>query len=108
LGADVVKVNYPIASEKDKEAPAPYNALTLSPEEAFGKVVRSAGRALVLVSGGEKLGDAELLAKVRASMDAGATGIIFGRNLWQRPWEDALAITRKIHALFAEYAQPLQ
>ncbi len=108
LGADVVKVNYPVASEKDKEAPPPYNTLNLSAEEAFSKVVQSAGRALVLVSGGEKIGDAELLAKVRASMDAGATGIIFGRNLWQRPFEEALAITRKIHGLFAEYAQPLR
>ena len=107
LGADVVKVNYPVASEKDKESPPPYNTLNLSPEGAFSRVVQSAGRALVLVSGGEKIGDTELLAKVRASMDAGATGIIFGRNLWQRPFDDALAITRKIHALFAEYAQPL-
>lgn len=107
LGADIVKVNYPVASDKDKDSPAPYNTLALSPEEAFSRVVRSAGRALVLVSGGEKIGDPELLTKVRNSMDAGATGIIFGRNLWQRPLDDALAITRKIHALFAEYAQPL-
>ncbi len=108
LGADVVKVNYPVPSEKDKESPAPYNALSLSAEAAFRKVVQSAGRALVLVSGGERVGDAELLTKVRASMGAGATGIIFGRNLWQRPLGEALSITRKIHAVFREYAQPLR
>jgi class I fructose-bisphosphate aldolase len=107
LGADVVKVNYPVRSEKDQLSPAPYNTLQLSPEAAFHKVVTSAGRALVLVSGGEKVGDAELLAKVRASMDAGATGIIFGRNLWQRPREQALALTRELHAIFREYAEPL-
>jgi len=106
LGADVVKVNYPVRSEKDKESPAPYNALDLDPEAAFRKVVASAGRALVLVSGGEKVGDPELLAKVRASMDAGATGIIFGRNLWQRPRDAALALTRELHAIFREYARP--
>ena len=106
LGADVVKVNYPVASEKDAESPAPYNTLKLAPSEAFRKVVESAGRALVLVSGGEKVGDAELLAKVRSSMDAGATGIIFGRNLWQRPKADALRLTRELHAIFREYAQP--
>ncbi len=106
LGADVVKVNYPVASEKDKESPAPYNNLTLDPDQAFRKVVESAGRALVLVSGGEKVGDRELLAKVRSSMDAGATGIIFGRNLWQRPKADALRITRELHGIFREYAQP--
>jgi fructose-bisphosphate aldolase, class I len=107
LGADVVKVNYPVASEKDKESPAPYSTLQLSPEAAFHKVVLSAGRALVLVSGGEKVGDGDLLIKVRSSMDAGATGIIFGRNLWQRPWAEAVELTRHLHGIFREYAEPL-
>lgn len=107
LGADVVKVNYPVASDKDAQSPPPYNTLALSPEAAFHKVVQSAGRALVLVSGGEKVDDAALLTKVRASMHAGATGIIFGRNLWQRPHDQALALTRELHAIFREYAQPL-
>ncbi|MGA8603462.1 MAG: fructose-bisphosphate aldolase [Thermoplasmata archaeon] len=106
LGADVVKLNYPVASEKDADSPAPYNTLRLPPSEAFRKVVQSAGRSLVLVSGGEKVEDAELLRKVRSSMDAGATGIIFGRNLWQRPKAEALRLTRELHAIFREYAQP--
>ncbi len=106
LGADVVKVNYPVASEKDTESPPPYSSLRLSPDASFRKVVESAGRALVLVSGGEKIGDAELLEKVRSSMNAGATGIIFGRNLWQRPRAEALRLTRELHAIFREYAQP--
>jgi class I fructose-bisphosphate aldolase len=106
LGADVVKLNYPVASEKDKESPPPYNSLALSPADSFRKVVESAGRAMVLVSGGEKIGDAELLEKVRMSMNAGATGIIFGRNMWQRPKADALRMTRELHAIFREYAQP--
>jgi fructose-bisphosphate aldolase, class I len=106
LGADVVKVNYPVPSDKDAESPPPYNALQLSASEAFRKVVESAGRCLVLVSGGEKVGDAELLSKVRASMDDGATGIIFGRNMWQRPKAEALRMTRELHAIFREYAQP--
>jgi fructose-bisphosphate aldolase, class I len=105
LGADIVKVNYPVASEKDSESPPPYNSLKLSPTDAFRKVVESAGRSLVLVSGGEKVGDDELLTKVRSSMDAGATGIIFGRNLWQRPKAEALRLTRELHAIFREYAQ---
>lgn len=106
LGADIVKLNYPVASEKDAESPPPYNTLHLNADEAFHKVVESAGRALVLVSGGEKVGDQELLRKVRSSMDAGATGIIFGRNLWQRPRAEALRLTRELHAIFREYAQP--
>jgi class I fructose-bisphosphate aldolase len=106
LGADIVKLNYPVASEKDQQSPPPYNTLSLSPDAAFRKVVQSAGRALVLVSGGEKVSDADLLTKVRSSMDAGATGIIFGRNLWQRPRAEALSLTRELHGIFREYAQP--
>ncbi|MGD0588567.1 MAG: fructose-bisphosphate aldolase [Thermoplasmata archaeon] len=106
LGADVVKLNYPVASEKDVDSPPPYNTLRLPPSDAFRKVVQSAGRSLVLVSGGEKIDDADLLRKVRSSMDAGATGIIFGRNLWQRPKAEALRLTRELHAIFREYAQP--
>ena len=106
LGADIVKVNFPVPSEKDAESPPPYNTLKLTPSEAFRKVVESAGRCLVLVSGGEKVGDDALLEKVRASMDDGATGIIFGRNMWQRPKAEALRMTRELHALFREYAQP--
>ena len=107
LGADVVKVNYPVHSPKDADSPPPYNTLQLSPFDAFRKVVESAGRALVLVSGGEMVGDQALLEKVRSSMDAGATGIIFGRNLWQRPRADALRITRELHGIFGEYAAPV-
>lgn len=106
LGADVVKVNYPVHSDNDKDSPPPYNTLDLGPMESFRKVVKSAGRALVLVSGGQKISDTELLKKVRLSMEAGATGIIFGRNMWQRPRNDALAVTRELHAILRDYAQP--
>ncbi|MGI0054436.1 MAG: class I fructose-bisphosphate aldolase [Thermoplasmata archaeon] len=106
LGADVVKVNYPVRSAKDQDSPPPYPGLNLDADAAFRKVVESAGRALVLVSGGEKIADAELLHKVRTSMEAGATGVIFGRNMWQRPRSDALVLTRELHAIFRDYAQP--
>lgn len=106
LGADIVKVNYPVHSERDKDSPPPYNTLDLGPEVSFRKVVESAGRAMVLVSGGEKVSDQELLSKVRLSMEAGATGIIFGRNMWQRPRNEALTITRELHAILRDYAHP--
>ncbi len=106
LGADVVKVNAPVPSEKDAQSPAPYSTLKPTPADALRRVVESAGRAFVLVSGGEKVADPELLAKVRGALDAGATGIIFGRNLWQRPRAEALRITRELHGIFREYAEP--
>ena len=43
----------------------------------------------------------DLLNKVRWSMEAGATGLIFGRNMWQRPLDEALALTEKVKAIIA-------
>ena len=59
-------------------------------------MIRSAGRVPVLVSGGSKLGDDDLIAKAKVSMEAGACGLIFGRNMWQRPFDQALAITERV------------
>jgi class I fructose-bisphosphate aldolase len=103
LGADVVKINLPKFGEGDKDSPKPYDTLgsELGLEAAFRQCVLSAGRCMVLVSGGSKVGDDDLLDKVRLSMRAGATGLIFGRNFWQRPMDEALAITEKVREVIA-------
>ncbi|HYK54235.1 MAG TPA: hypothetical protein VEV38_11945 [Candidatus Eremiobacteraceae bacterium] len=103
LGADIVKLNVPKPEPNEKE-PKPYNTLNLSEEDAVRKVVKSAGRTLVLISGGSKIGDDDLLHKARLAMDAGVTGLIFGRNLWQRPLDDALKITGRIHDMLKQYS----
>ncbi|MEK6276542.1 MAG: fructose-bisphosphate aldolase [Actinomycetota bacterium] len=97
MGADVVKLNMPkINPEKDKDAPAPYNELDVSQEEAIRQCVESAGRALVVLSGGSKVDDETVLRNTREVMEAGGTGVIFGRNVWQREWSEALAIIEQI------------
>ncbi|MFI5272398.1 MAG: class I fructose-bisphosphate aldolase [Ktedonobacterales bacterium] len=104
LGADVVKVNMPKANaEKDKATPKPYNTLQLSQEEATRMVVESAGRTLVLFSGGEMQGEGDVIQKARVGMDAGATGLIFGRNIWQRPFDEALKLGHEIAAMMRDY-----
>src|SRR5579871_6308833 len=104
LGADIVKLNMPtINPEKDQAAPKPYNTLHVSREEATRMVVESAGRALVLFSGGEMESDEDLLEKARIAMDAGATGLIFGRNIWQRSHDEALAMSQRFHELMKHY-----
>ena len=35
--------------------------------------------------------------------DLGAAGIIFGRNLWQRSYDEALALSRRVHDVMARY-----
>ncbi len=104
LGADVVKVNMPkINPEKDKLAPKPYNTMHPSQEEAARMVVESAGRTLVLFSGGEMQGEGNVIEKARTAMDAGATGLIFGRNVWQRPFDEALKLGREIAEMLRDY-----
>ena len=104
LGADVIKLNLPEANaEKDKNSPAPYKTLQWSHEEMVRQVIRSAGKSLVIISGGEKMGDQELLEKARVSLESGATGFIFGRNLWQRPFPEGIKITQQLKALLKEY-----
>jgi class I fructose-bisphosphate aldolase len=75
----------------------------LDEEEAYRlaveKVVASAGKTMVLFSGGSKLGDEDLLQKAQICVASGATGLIFGRNMWQRPFEEGLAITQKVQEI---------
>lgn len=97
LGADVIKLNVPTFDQKANESsPKPYNEMVLEYRAAVEKVVRSAGQAFVLFSGGSKVSDADLLDKARLVMEAGATGLIFGRNMWQRPIAEGLRLTNEI------------
>ncbi|MHB1868980.1 MAG: class I fructose-bisphosphate aldolase [Nitrososphaerales archaeon] len=66
LGADAVKIKY-----------------TGDPE-SFSWAVKSAGRAHVFMSGGPKAPtDQDFLNQVKGVMQAGATGLAVGRNVWQ-------------------------
>ena len=96
MGADVVKLNMPKLGDSDKDAPAPYNELQIDQEEAVKHVVESAGRALVVLSGGSKVDDETVLGNTRSIMQAGGSGVIFGRNVWQREWSEALEIIEQI------------
>src|SRR5665811_2633659 len=97
MGADVVKLNMPkIDPEKDKDAPAPYNEMEVDEAEAIRQCVESAGRALVVLSGGSRVDDETVLTHCREVMQAGGTGVIFGRNVWQREWSEALEIIAQI------------
>ncbi|MGI9020308.1 MAG: class I fructose-bisphosphate aldolase [Solirubrobacterales bacterium] len=97
MGADIVKLNMPkIDPEKDKLAQPPYNEMEVSQEEAVRQVVESAGRSLVVLSGGSRIDDDKLLQQTRYIMEAGGSGVIYGRNVWQREWSEALEIVEQI------------
>jgi fructose-bisphosphate aldolase, class I len=101
LGADVVKVNFP-HPEKRSGVPAAYD-VDVTNQEAIDRVVRSANRTLLLVSGGSRAGDEAMLEKARESMDAGATGLIWGRNVWQRGRDESLRFVDRIREILAKY-----
>ena len=101
LGADLVKVNFP-HPEKRSGVPTAYDQ-EFTPERAIASVVRSAGRTMVLVSGGTRADDETMLEKAQDSMEAGATGLIFGRNIWQRDHDDALRLIGRLRDILAKY-----
>jgi fructose-bisphosphate aldolase, class I len=97
MGADVVKLNMPkLDPDKDKDSPAPYNEMQVTQDEAIRQCVESAGRSLVVLSGGSKADDEVVLGHTKMIMEAGGSGVIFGRNVWQREWSDAVAIIEQI------------
>ncbi len=97
MGADVVKLNMPkIDAAKDKDAQAPYNEMEVDEAEAIRQCVESAGRSLVVLSGGSRVDDETVLNHTREILEAGGSGVIFGRNVWQREWSEALEIIAQI------------
>ena len=75
-------------------------------QQAVDAVVRSANRTLVLVAGGSRVSDEATLEKARMSMDAGATGLIFDRNVWQRPHDESLRLVARLHEILDRYPSP--
>ena len=104
LGADMVKVNFP-HPEKQSGAAEPY-LRDFSPQQAIDAVVKSANRTLLLLSGGERAGDQAMLDKAQQSMEAGATGLIFGRNVWQREHSESLRFVAQLRDILAKYPSP--
>jgi class I fructose-bisphosphate aldolase len=101
LGADVVKLNFP-HPEKNLEVPGAYTG-DFTSQQAIDAVVRSANRSLVLISGGSKAGDDAMLEKARESMEAGATGLIFGRNVWQREHDESLRFASALRTILEKH-----
>lgn len=68
----------------------------------YHRVVEIAGRIPVLVRGGGKASDQEILSRTEALMKQGAAGIVYGRNIIQHT--DPAGMTRALMALVHEGA----
>lgn len=97
LGAHIIKVKPPTDVLWQPEAKAVYEKqkVDLSTQaKRIAHVVQAAfnGRRIVVFSGGEAKDSEGLFKEVRALRDGGASGSIIGRNTFQRPREEALAL----------------
>lgn len=108
LGADFVKVKYPY-KQKDQKNTA----------KRFKEVVRAAGRTKIVCVGGEKKTVKELLSDLEGQLRiSGSAGLAIGRNLHQRPLEEANRLSRALGSMifnslsaaeaFKIYSRPIQ
>ena len=105
LGAHIIKVKPPTDVLWQPEAKAVYekNKVDLSTQpKRIAHVVQAAfnGRRIVVFSGGEAKDSEGLFKEVRALRDGGANGSIIGRNTFQRPREEALALLDSIIKIY--------
>jgi DhnA family fructose-bisphosphate aldolase class Ia len=76
-----------------------FEALGAAPENSFRQHVAND----FLRRGGSMVDDETALDKVRMSMDAGSTGVIFGRNVWQRDHDESLRFVARLRGLLERY-----
>jgi fructose-bisphosphate aldolase, class I len=74
--------------------------------EHYHRVVQAAGDVPVLVRGGGRVSDTELLRRTEAVLAQGARGVVYGRNIVQH--RDPAGITRALMAILHAGATPEQ
>jgi fructose-bisphosphate aldolase, class I len=105
LGAHVIKVKLPSAHLEQPGAKLVYeqNRVPIATAaERVRHVVQSAfdGRRIVIFSGGAKETDDSLLNTVRGIHAGGGYGSIIGRNSFQRPKPEAIALLGKVMDIY--------
>jgi fructose-bisphosphate aldolase, class I len=101
LGANIIKVKPPTAFIEQAEAKKVYDAQKIPLEPLSARIqhvmqAAFAGRRIVIFSGGVKETDESLLNTVRGIQAGGGYGSIIGRNSFQRPKPEAIALLDKV------------
>ena len=105
VGAHIIKVKPPTSFIEEDEAKKVYlseNIPISSLNERIKHVVQSCfnGKRLVVFSGGSSKNKESLLAEIRELYLGGASGSIIGRNSFQRPYSEALALLNQIIEIY--------
>ncbi len=110
LGAHVIKVKPPTAFIEQAEAKKAFQAENIRVESLADRtkhVVESAfnGRRIVIFSGGEAKGAEDVLNEVREMSRGGSFGSIMGRNAFQRPKKEAIALLHDVMDIYSGQKQ---
>ena len=107
VGAHIIKVKPPTEHLEQDAAKAVYEK-TGVPRAILAERVRHimqssfAGRRIVIFSGGAAQDRDGLLEEIRGLRDGGANGSIIGRNTFQRPRQEALALLSEIIGIYKD------
>lgn len=107
LGAHIIKVKPPTECLGLPEAKKVYESEKIaigSLEERIAHIKQTTfnGRRLVIFSGGGAKGTDAVLEEISAIARGGGDGSIIGRNSFQRPREEALALLERIVSIYKE------
>lgn len=105
LGAHIIKVKPPSAHIEQAEAKKVYVERSVRIEKMSDRarhVIEATfnGRRIVIFSGGEAKGTEDLLKEVHELSVGGAFGSIMGRNAFQRPRKEAIALLHNVMDAF--------
>ena len=106
LGAHIIKVKPPTEFLEQEAAKKVYEAQGIKVGNLGDRtrhVVQAcfAGKRIVIFSGGEAKGTEEILGEVTQLAQGGAFGSIMGRNAFQRPKAEAIALLHQVQDIFA-------
>ena len=109
LGAHIIKVKPPAAHVEQTEAAKVYKAEGIDSTSLSARVAHIihssfAGRRIVVFSGGATKNLDGLYKEIRAIRDGGGFGSIIGRNTFQRPRAEALAMLDTIIKIYQNKA----
>ncbi len=101
MGAHFIKVKPPSAHIEQKEAEKVYKSEGIKIEKLGDRarhVIQSAfnGRRVVIFSGGAAKGKDDVMEEVKELARGGGFGSIMGRNAFQRPKEEAIALLNEV------------
>jgi class I fructose-bisphosphate aldolase len=105
LGAHIIKIKPPTAHIEQSDAAKVYKEQNIKIErlsERTRHVVESAfnGRRVVIFSGGEAKGTEDIIKEVKELALGGAFGSIMGRNAFQRPRKESIALLQSVMDVF--------